>query len=283
MSSFLLEIIITILVAAVFAGLVFFGKAVWGKLVSWRRKSVQSDFDRELSDEEIDLIEHCIDALEEHVARYRKSSQFWFCYLGSSVIVLAPVAIYVWVMLSGDSSGLGSAFFRDYRIPEAGWFIYSDLFGVADVIALFTVIIVWGTFLTWLTSFWDWATEWSVLVNKTQNTKDVEDRLGKLIGDIVLDVRKRLIQKKSDFEPSSFLRRQYQLYLKYFLWGSYAVVVLNAAFFYLDRRAYTLVTPDSVTFVDYWSGTVHLSLIHISEPTRLRRISYAVFCLKKKK
>src|SRR5660398_292122 len=26
-----------------------------------------------------------------------------------------------------------------------------------------------------------------------------------------------------------------------------------------------------------------LSLIHISEPTRLRRISYAVFCLKKKK
>ena len=27
---------------------------------------------------------------------------------------------------------------------------------------------------------------------------------------------------------------------------------------------------------------VRLSLIHISEPTRLRRISYAVFCLKKK-
>src|SRR5660398_296089 len=30
-------------------------------------------------------------------------------------------------------------------------------------------------------------------------------------------------------------------------------------------------------------GGAHLSLIHISEPTRLRRISYAVFCLKKKK
>src|SRR5665809_138309 len=28
---------------------------------------------------------------------------------------------------------------------------------------------------------------------------------------------------------------------------------------------------------------ISLSLIHISEPTRLRRISYAVFCLKKKK
>src|SRR5665648_1239496 len=31
------------------------------------------------------------------------------------------------------------------------------------------------------------------------------------------------------------------------------------------------------------SATVYLSLIHISEPTRLGMISYAVFCLKKKK
>ena len=29
-------------------------------------------------------------------------------------------------------------------------------------------------------------------------------------------------------------------------------------------------------------AVVALSLIHISEPTRLRRISYAVFCLKQK-
>src|SRR5660398_151813 len=32
-----------------------------------------------------------------------------------------------------------------------------------------------------------------------------------------------------------------------------------------------------------WCVRLPLSLIHISEPTRLRRISYAVFCLKKKK
>ena len=29
-------------------------------------------------------------------------------------------------------------------------------------------------------------------------------------------------------------------------------------------------------------AVIDLSLIHISEPTRLRRNSYAVFCLKKK-
>src|SRR5450759_4269776 len=32
-----------------------------------------------------------------------------------------------------------------------------------------------------------------------------------------------------------------------------------------------------------WRSALGLSLIHISEPTRLGMISYAVFCLKKKK
>ena len=32
----------------------------------------------------------------------------------------------------------------------------------------------------------------------------------------------------------------------------------------------------------WWKHWYDLSLIHIYEPTRLRRISYAVFCLKKK-
>src|SRR5450759_3079951 len=42
-----------------------------------------------------------------------------------------------------------------------------------------------------------------------------------------------------------------------------------------DRRASIFVgSPD---------GWTYLSLIHISEPTRLGMISYAVFCLKKKK
>eukprot|EP00658_Telonema_sp_P-2_P046785 TRINITY_DN35094_c0_g1_i1.p1 TRINITY_DN35094_c0_g1~~TRINITY_DN35094_c0_g1_i1.p1 ORF type:complete len:116 (-),score=12.16 TRINITY_DN35094_c0_g1_i1:21-368(-) len=35
--------------------------------------------------------------------------------------------------------------------------------------------------------------------------------------------------------------------------------------------------------VVHWDPKVLLSLIHISEPTRLLSISYAVFCLKKKK
>eukprot|EP00825_Cyclidium_porcatum_P006429 TRINITY_DN13195_c0_g1_i3.p3 TRINITY_DN13195_c0_g1~~TRINITY_DN13195_c0_g1_i3.p3 ORF type:complete len:102 (-),score=2.01 TRINITY_DN13195_c0_g1_i3:64-369(-) len=38
-----------------------------------------------------------------------------------------------------------------------------------------------------------------------------------------------------------------------------------------------------VVFEPYATFTLQLSLIHISEPTRLGMISYAVFCLKKKK
>src|SRR5659263_763050 len=41
--------------------------------------------------------------------------------------------------------------------------------------------------------------------------------------------------------------------------------------------------PTEDTYADLWKQTYNLSLIHISEPTRLGMISYAVFCLKKKK
>src|SRR5678815_3022310 len=48
-----------------------------------------------------------------------------------------------------------------------------------------------------------------------------------------------------------------------------------------------IMTPDGTAdayFVHPATGTAPgLSLIHISEPTRLLSISYAVFCLKKKK
>src|SRR5450756_915898 len=40
---------------------------------------------------------------------------------------------------------------------------------------------------------------------------------------------------------------------------------------------------DGIVIFDMGSNITDLSLIHISEPTRLGMISYAVFCLKKKK
>src|SRR5664279_2422451 len=52
----------------------------------------------------------------------------------------------------------------------------------------------------------------------------------------------------------------------------------DAAYFYNDLIS--LLGEESVFF---FPSTYKLSLIHISEPTRRTPISYAVFCLKKKK
>src|SRR5678816_141751 len=60
-----------------------------------------------------------------------------------------------------------------------------------------------------------------------------------------------------------------------------------------DGTAWIFVAPTAVLYEDedlhgefathFVGPTWELSLIHISEPTRLLSISYAVFCLKKKK
>eukprot|EP00658_Telonema_sp_P-2_P025498 TRINITY_DN20272_c0_g1_i3.p1 TRINITY_DN20272_c0_g1~~TRINITY_DN20272_c0_g1_i3.p1 ORF type:complete len:276 (-),score=55.51 TRINITY_DN20272_c0_g1_i3:40-867(-) len=52
-----------------------------------------------------------------------------------------------------------------------------------------------------------------------------------------------------------------------------------------ERDYYTQGEDERSAFISETNGSfrTHLSLIHISEPTRLLSISYAVFCLKKKK
>src|SRR5450759_5131250 len=52
----------------------------------------------------------------------------------------------------------------------------------------------------------------------------------------------------------------------------------NAGYVVDDEPVYDAPPP-----VYYYDDPYYLSLIHISEPTRLGMISYAVFCLKKKK
>src|SRR5450756_3059041 len=51
---------------------------------------------------------------------------------------------------------------------------------------------------------------------------------------------------------------------------------------YMEQEQERGITITSAATTCFWKG-MDLSLIHISEPTRLGMISYAVFCLKKKK
>src|SRR5450756_2797471 len=61
--------------------------------------------------------------------------------------------------------------------------------------------------------------------------------------------------------------------------------VARVVFEHLDSRARGSSWPAELESVKVWESedAWALSLIHISEPTRLGMISYAVFCLKKKK
>ena len=61
------------------------------------------------------------------------------------------------------------------------------------------------------------------------------------------------------------------------------LAIVAAVLYGLDRTGHPMLTKLGQAGVSQNVIAYHLSLIHISEPTRLRRISYAVFCLKKKK
>src|SRR5665648_1245426 len=61
---------------------------------------------------------------------------------------------------------------------------------------------------------------------------------------------------------------------------------LDASVFLTDKNGKAGGIEDFIYYNNLVGGNgsvKHLSLIHISEPTRLGMISYAVFCLKKKK
>src|SRR5678815_5889409 len=66
----------------------------------------------------------------------------------------------------------------------------------------------------------------------------------------------------------------------YVSWGIY---ISNFVFFVAISLVGSLITACLLYTGVHWSTPLTLSLIHISEPTRLLSISYAVFCLKKKK
>src|SRR5450759_5885086 len=80
-------------------------------------------------------------------------------------------------------------------------------------------------------------------------------------------------------------------------WTSYTLVALCYMLAYFHRMAPAAIATDlqqsfhasgaalgALAAAYFYTYTVmQLSLIHISEPTRLGMISYAVFCLKKKK
>src|SRR5678816_4803380 len=61
-------------------------------------------------------------------------------------------------------------------------------------------------------------------------------------------------------------------------WGLILLSIMGT-----QASAITFISAPGQAYTDGMRFVQYLSLIHISEPTRLLSISYAVFCLKKKK
>src|SRR5450759_3407997 len=66
-------------------------------------------------------------------------------------------------------------------------------------------------------------------------------------------------------------------------WGATAPVPASSTLPHCRRGSRTAAEAKSAAVFSFFNQGMNLSLIHISEPTRLGMISYAVFCLKKKK
>eukprot|EP00658_Telonema_sp_P-2_P035444 TRINITY_DN25777_c0_g1_i5.p1 TRINITY_DN25777_c0_g1~~TRINITY_DN25777_c0_g1_i5.p1 ORF type:complete len:110 (+),score=10.63 TRINITY_DN25777_c0_g1_i5:77-406(+) len=68
----------------------------------------------------------------------------------------------------------------------------------------------------------------------------------------------------------------------YFLFFIFVLFFFIYIYLFSIKSIFSIVC-DTTSILDIVSAVTGLSLIHISEPTRLLSISYAVFCLKKKK
>src|SRR5680860_1747577 len=94
--------------------------------------------------------------------------------------------------------------------------------------------------------------------------------------------------KPSKFEPTIESLQQYESpkwfrdakFGIYLHWGPYSVAEQGE---WYARRLYEENRPEYKYHLEHYGHPSELSLIHISEPTRRTPISYAVFCLKKKK
>src|SRR5665213_4190035 len=69
----------------------------------------------------------------------------------------------------------------------------------------------------------------------------------------------------------------------FIIFGSFTAYILNSRYGIDPIVAGVLVLPGFLLLGALVYEIYYLSLIHISEPTRQAEISYAVFCLKKKK
>lgn len=245
-----------LLAIAVVIPLIYIGYGLWNATIAYIRKSDHPDINRDLSDAEIDLIDQCIEKLEETIKTYHKTwieYVVWALYFVSMCTLFA--AIFWFVLM--DTYGVGGRLFQEDRIAGLSWSIYSDPIGVTDIALVFVAILAPGSVIMWVCGFHQRLFVASVLEQKKEGVTDPNDRLGKLRNEVALDVRKRHIKNAALFEPIKYLRMKHQRLAKMVHYCSLGVISVTFCFWVLDRRSYVLTAHDGVTHVSYWSGEKH--------------------------
>ncbi len=247
----LIPVVIAIIVVI---PLIFGSISLWQALVRWRLKKDQDDIDRDLRDDEIDLINHCTTRLENYLEEKKYSplvkSVYWFVIIGFVGVMVG----YIFVAIAGN--GIGSSWFKGDRVAGLEWYIYLDSIGVAEILGLFVIGIGYFALFTHLFRNWRDLSEHNLLKSKTEHSGPY-DILGTLSENIALDVRKYIITSKHTFDPASYLQFRSKSYGKWMNIFTLILFSISLYFWILDRRDYDLFAPDFIEYTDYWSGKVH--------------------------
>lgn len=212
------------------------------------------DADRTLTPEEIALIRDVWLKLEHFLLARRGNSRVVAIYW--LVIILFFVVLGLGFLFALGDDGIGAFLFRPGRTAGLEWFIYRDGLGAADILACFTLMLVYSTLVMAVGLVWPAFAIHSDLKSKSRTAPKYDVRTA-LRQAVARGVRLHLTENVDEFDPRSFLIRGWRSMTKWVAGATALLAAVNAGFWYLDRMDYLLITEDYIVYTDYWTSTTH--------------------------
>src|SRR5674536_294035 len=139
--------------------------------------------------------------------------------------------------------------------------------------------------LTQIDDFLDSARTIVISLKSVKGRKEYEQLFGRKLDDQKTNIKIRIISLKQS-RLTDFISNLFEKSMsRYSIFDQMLSEYSNLKILFIEKIVTIQPPPNQLANIDFdVIGTSdYLSLIHISEPTRLLSISYAVFCLKKKK
>lgn len=241
----------TMLALIVVMAMIYGGLALWEAFRDWHQKQLQPDIDRDLTQDELNLISDSVEGAEKCAEEISRSKWplviqiiWWFGFLG--VMVLAAIAGF------SENWIVGHAFFEERRTVGLTSFFYDDGPGISSVLSIFLYLALWGWLPFLVSRFWPALRNYAGLSSLTEGAT-AEDKLGKLRHRIALDVRRYNISFLERFDLYDYIEEYNRKVERWFLYSTVVLCVLTVPFWYFDRTNYELLTPDGIEYSPYSS------------------------------